>query len=204
VSFFPDSAYFNLGGVNALRRYGLTERSRKKSHELRQYNRTLLATRLNRRREREKERFGSGFNNRIDYAPESQKRARKTTFFSGWESPDPGYIETPYRSGVGSVKAHVSSSRCLPVLYETRKLVKCVIMLDGGHSRHLPPTSHRFGNTRVSRRLPSHLPFFFLVWIRIPSHCLFPAAPLPAIPKATPLSSYVDHTWRAKLTLLTI
>lgn len=92
------------------------------------YDRTLLMVRLNiRERRRERERFVSSFNNRIDYAPKSQKRARETLARSLVSESTARAVEVLFRGGF--VRTH-ESVRCLPVFYETRKLVKYVIMLD--------------------------------------------------------------------------
>lgn len=168
--------YLNPGGANAPGRYGLTGRSRKKSYEPRRYNRTLLAARLNRRGEKEmKEREGEGDRDlaRALIIASITRRSRKNEHAKrrslvGERVRGPGYIETPYHSGVGSVRAHASSSRCLPVLYETRKLVKCVIMLNGGafgHSRRLPPTSVPIASVILT------CPFVY--WLRLVSLFFF-------------------------------
>lgn len=96
VLFLPsprNSTYFNLGEVNAQTIPGPTGRSHAKNHA----NRGDITGHWSiKSPSRKRGRFDSDFNNRIDYVPESQKRTRETVFFSGWESPDPGYIETPY------------------------------------------------------------------------------------------------------------
>lgn len=125
------------------------------------------------------------------------------------------YRDAVSRSGVGPGSAYVSSSRCLPILYETRKLVKCVIMLDGGafgHSRDAfllrsCPSLRQYSRVPSSTDCtPSRLPFFLP---RLDASYSFPAVLFPPSrshvrdTQSRTTVVLVDHTWRVKLFLLT-
>lgn len=185
-----------------------------------------------RRKEEEEKQRGRekdpAFNNRIDYAPPpSQKRARGTTdaFFKWVRELGSLYWRCRIAAALRLCEnARAPGTRwCLPVLYETRKLVKCVIMLDGGCRTLSGGTPSFFDRpllrySFVSPRLQLSFPLFFS-----PKICrvFFPAVFYPPcfslLPVSLSLSLFhvrdakasttvilVDHTWRAKLSLLTL
>jgi len=104
------------------------------------------------------------------------------------------------------------------VLYETRKLVKCVIMLDGGcralsrDALLLRRRSRVSSSTGVPVALfsprDSSFPLSYFPLSLSLSLSLSFALPLPLVPLPRASQGYatvvLDHTWRAKLSLLTL